>query len=41
MECTEAEREHCECEKLGCEGCYYYKQEPAIIELNVEEVTNE
>ena len=23
MTCTEKERETCEYEKLGCEGCYY------------------
>ena len=21
--CTEKERENCNCEKLGCKGCYY------------------
>lgn len=24
MFCTDKERETCECEKLGCEGCYYF-----------------
>ncbi len=23
MECTEQERETCNVEKMGCEGCYY------------------
>jgi hypothetical protein len=26
MTCTEKERETCEYEKLGCEGCYYNKE---------------
>lgn len=27
MFCTEKEKENCNCEKLGCEGCYYNNDE--------------
>lgn len=25
--CTDKEKEECECEKLGCDGCYYNDKE--------------
>lgn len=29
MICTDKERETCNVEKMGCEGCYYNKETPA------------
>lgn len=37
---TEHDIEHCRSEKLGCDGCYYYKEEEKTNEQKISEYTN-
>lgn len=41
MECTDKEWEHCRVEKLGCEGCYYYKKEEKINEQKISKCASD
>ena len=38
--CTEKERENCNCEKLGCKGCYYNKDIKEQIKEDTKELKN-
>ena len=40
MKCTDKERETCNVEKMGCEGCYYNEDNDRDIEKLIEELTN-
>lgn len=37
---TDYDIEHCQVEKRGCEGCFYYREEEEINEQKVSEHTN-
>lgn len=40
MKCTDKERETCNVEKMGCEGCYYNEDNDRDINNLIEELTN-
>ena len=40
MMCTDKERETCNVEKMGCEGCYYNEDNDRDINKLIEELTN-
>ena len=40
MNCTNKEQETCECEKRGCEGCYYEEKDDDMEWLKFLEIAN-
>lgn len=40
MKCTDKERQTCNVEKMGCEGCYYNEDNDRDINKLIEELTN-